>query len=406
MNTRSANDSATGSSAQGELLAALNAAAMQFEAELIEIRRDIHRHPELARTEARTTGLIFDRLVAAGLQPQNFVGTGLFCDIGHVTDGERRVALRADLDALPLQETSGVPFSSSIADIAHACGHDVHSTIVLGAGLVLAELDKAGKLPHPVRLIFQPAEEVMPGGALDVLEQGVLEGVGSVFALHCDPRFDVGTVGTRLGPITSASDQVTITLHSRGGHTSRPHLTGDLVYALGEIVTQVPAILGRRLDPRSGVNLTWGMVEAGVAHNAIPNTGVIKGTLRCLDVRAWERAAHILHDAVGQVAAPFDVEVEVHHERGVPPVVNDDAATARLESAARDVVGEDNVLLTEQSLGGEDFAWFLHRVPGSMARLGTRTPGGRTYDIHQGDLVIDESAISIGVRLLAGVATR
>lgn len=383
----------------------IDAAVARLEPELIDVRRDLHAHPELSRTEARTTALLLERLRAAGLDPQPLHGTGLICDIGVAPQGERRVALRADLDALPILETTGLPYASIVPGVSHACGHDVHTTVVLGAGLALAELAATGHLPHPVRLIFQPAEEVMPGGALDVLDQGGLEGVGAVYALHCEPRIDVGTIGTRIGPITSASDLVTVTLASRGGHTSRPHLTGDLVYAAGEIITQVPAILGRRLDPRSGVNLTWGMVEAGTAHNAIPTTGVLRGTLRCLDGRAWERAAQILHDAVAQVAAPFEVEVEVHHERGVPPVDNDEVATLRFEAAARSVLGPDSVVLTEQSLGGEDFAWFLHRVPGALARLGTKTPGGRQYDIHQSDLVIDERAIGIGARLLARVAT-
>ncbi len=398
-------DVTTRDAAGREAVARLHEVVSRLEPELVQIRRSIHAHPELARTESRTTALVVERLQSAGLAPRALRGTGAVCDIGTAPAGVRRIALRADLDALPVQETSGLPFSSTIPEISHSCGHDVHTTVVLGAGLVLAELEAAGELPHPVRLIFQPAEEVMPGGALDVLEQGVLEGVRSVYALHCDPRFDVGTVGSRIGPITSASDQVTVTIDSRGGHTSRPHLTGDLVYAMGEIITQVPAILGRRLDPRSGVNLTWGMVEAGQAHNAIPTHGVLRGTLRCLDIRAWERAAHILHDAVRQVAAPFDVQIDVHHERGVPPVVNDESAVSRLEAAAREMLGDESVLLTEQSLGGEDFAWFLNRVPGAMARLGTRTPGGRQYDIHQGDLVIDERAIGVGVRLLTRTAT-
>jgi len=390
----------------GDLVATIDDVVARIEPALVEVRRDVHAHPELGRTEARTTALLVERLRAAGLHPKELRGTGLVCDIGSAPAGTRRVAFRADLDALPIEETSGVPFASTVPGVAHACGHDVHTTVVLGLGLVLAELDAAGRLPRPVRLIFQPAEEIMPGGALDVLEQGALEGVGEVYALHCEPRFDVGTIGTRIGPITSASDLVTVNVSARGGHTSRPHLTGDLVFALGEIITQVPAILGRRLDPRSGVNLTWGMVEAGAAHNAIPTNGTLRGTLRCLDVRAWERAAHVLHEAVGQIAAPFDVEVEVHHERGVPPVENDEAATTRLEAAAREILGEDSVVLTEQSLGGEDFAWFLQKVPGALARLGTKTPGGRHYDIHQGDLIIDERAIAVGVRLLARLATR
>ena len=166
----------------------------------------------------------------------------------------------------------------------------------------------------------------------------------------------------------------------------------------------MPAILGRRLDPRSGVNLTWGAVQAGSAHNAIPATGTVKGTLRCLDVRAWEKASEVFHSAVEQVVAPLGREVEVRHHRGVPPVENAEHATGVLEAAARDVLGAGSVLLTEQSLGGEDFAWYLTKVPGAMARLGTRTPGGHTYDIHQGDLRVDERAIEVGALLLARTA--
>lgn len=384
-----------------ELVAAL-------EPELLELRRDLHAHPEVARQEVRTTRLIAQRLRQAGLTPRLLERTGLVCDIGPDaagSSGERgRVALRADLDALPLADSSGIACASVVPGVAHACGHDVHAAVVLGAGLALAALDAEGALSRGVRLVFQPAEETMPGGAQDVLAQGALDGVDSIAALHCEPKLDVGQVGTRIGPITSASDAVSVTVSSAGGHTSRPHLTGDVVYALGQVITQVPAVLGRRLDPRSGVNLTWGAVHAGNAHNAIPATGSVSGTLRCLDVRAWERAGQVLHDAVEQVVAPYDVDVTVRHARGVPPVDNDATVTAALEAAAAAVVGPDGVVLTEQSLGGEDFAWYLTKVPGAMVRLGTATPGARRYDLHQGDLVVDEQAIGIGARLLTRFA--
>lgn len=374
--------------------------------ELVEVRRDLHAHPELGRTEERTTRVVAERLRLAGLSPKVMPGTGLVCDLGPgpAVSGRRRVALRADLDALPVVDTCGLPWASTVRGVAHACGHDVHTAAVLGAGLALAELAEAGELATGVRLVFQPAEEVQPGGALDMLAAGALDGVGQIFGVHCDPKVDVGQVGTRIGPITSASDEVTVTVTGPGGHTSRPHLTGDVVFALGQVITQVPAILGRRLDPRSGVNLTWGAVQAGSAHNAIPSTGTVKGTLRCLDVRAWEKASEVFHAAVEQVVAPLGVEVQVRHQRGVPPVENDERSTGLLEAAARDVLGPDSVLLTEQSLGGEDFAWYLTKVPGSMARLGTRTPGGHTYDIHQGDLRVDERAVEAGALLLARVA--
>lgn len=377
--------------------------AAELDAEVVELRRDLHAHPELARTEVRTTRVVAERLRAAGLAPRLLPGTGLVCDLGvrGPSDTRRRVALRADLDALPVQETTGLPYASTQPGVAHACGHDLHTAMLVGAGLVLGSLESEGRLPAPVRLVFQPAEEVQPGGATDLIAAGVMDGVDRIFALHCDPKLDVGRVGTRIGPITSASDEVTVTLTSRGGHTSRPHLTGDLVFTLGQVITQVPAILGRRLDPRSGVNLTWGAVSAGRAHNAIPAVGTLRGTLRCLDVRAWSHAAGVLQEAVRQVVAPYDVEVEVQHTRGVPPVENDAACTAELEAAAHDMLGPGAVALTEQSLGGEDFAWYLTKVHGAMARLGTRTPGARTFDIHQGDYRADERALGVGMRLLA-----
>ncbi|WP_460749654.1 amidohydrolase [Myceligenerans cantabricum] len=378
--------------------------ADELQQELVAFRRDVHAHPELSRQESRTTAAVADRLRAAGLSPRLLDGTGLVCDIG--PEGGARAALRADLDALPLQESSGVDFASTTPGVAHACGHDVHTTTVLGAGLVLARLAAEGLLKHGVRLFFQPAEEVMPGGALDVLGTSELDDVTRIAAVHCDPKIDVGTVGTRIGSITSAADAVSVTVSSPGGHTSRPHLTGDVVFALGQVITQVPAALGRRLDPRSGVNLTWGTVQAGRTPNVIPSTGTVKGTLRCLDVTAWENAGDLVREVVEQVVKPYDVEVAVHHTRGVPPVDNDAAETTALEAAARETVGPDAVVLTEQSMGGEDFGWYLTHVRGTMARLGTRTPGGRTYDIHQGDLIVDERAIGVGVRMLAQYAAR
>lgn len=379
----------------------------EIEAEVIEFRHDIHSHPEIARTEIRTTGRIADRLRAEGLEPRLLEGTGLTCDIGPSPEqtGKRYIGLRADIDALPLQETSGVDFASVLQGVSHSCGHDVHTSVVLGAGIVLARLAKQGLLEQGVRLIFQPAEEVQPGGALDLLSQDVLEDVEKLYAVHCEPKIDAGTLGTRIGPITSACDTVTVTVTSAGGHTSRPHLTGDVVFALGRMITEVPSVLGRRLDPRAGVNLTWGHVQAGSAPNAMPSSGVISGTLRCLDVSAWERAGQVLHETIDNIATAYGVEVSMHHQRGVPPVVNDEDCTMTFEAAARDALGANSVSLTEQSLGGEDFAWYLTKVPGALARLGTRMPGGATYDIHRGDLLIDENAISAGMKVLARVAT-
>jgi amidohydrolase len=375
-----------------------------LDGELTQFRRDLHAHPELSHAEIRTTSRVAARLAAAGIRLRLLTGTGLIADIGPV-DPAHRVALRADMDALPLAERTGMPFASQSGGICHACGHDVHVAAVLGAGLALQQhADTLAAQGLGVRLIFQPAEEVTPGGSLAVIEQGGLEGVDAIFSLHCDPTLDVGLVGLREGPITSATDSVTITLSGRGGHTSRPHLTQDLIYALGKVVTDVPGSLSRRVDPRSGVALVWGTVHSGSAENVIPSTGTVTGTLRMLDAQLWEGIGPLLEELVHAVVSPYAVSARIEHKRGAPPVVNDPVSVARLRAAAELMLGPQASTPTAQSLGGEDFAWYLQEVPGAMARLGTRTPGGRTYDLHQGDLVVDERAVGIGARLLQGVA--
>jgi len=366
-------------------------------------RRDVHSHPELSFQEERTTGRIVAALEAAGLAPVRLLGTGAYVDIG---EGELAIGLRADIDALPLQELTGLEFASAHAGVCHACGHDIHTTVMLGVALVLKELHDAGSLGGRVRVIFQPAEERMPGGAKAVIDQGVLDEVPRVLALHCEPRIEVGHIGTRIGAITSASDTIRIKLVGHGGHTSRPHLTEDLVFALSQIAIGVPAVLSRRIDVRSAVSVVWGQINAGNAPNAIPSVGTLSGTMRCLDGQAWEAAGELLDDVVAQVAAPYNVEVHLEHIRGVPPVVNAPLETALIEDAARGEIGADAIELTPQSMGGEDFAWMTQKRPGAMFRLGTRTPGGEVFDLHQGNYAPDERAIETGVRVMAAAALR
>ena len=270
--------------ADDDLTEALDAFLARYETELTGFRRDLHAHPELANAEHRTTRLVAERLAGAGLRPVLLQeSTGLYVDIG---PGGSRVALRADLDALPMDDEKDVPYRSTIPGMCHACGHDVHTAMLVGAGLFLAEQEASGLLGDGVRLIFQPAEEAA-SGAKSVIAAGALDSVGQIFALHCDPKLDTGKVGVRAGAITAACDRVKVTLGGPGGHTARPHLTADVVYALGKIVTEVPAALSRRVDPRAGLSLVWGHVNAGSAANAIPDEGVVEGTVRCLDTEVW-----------------------------------------------------------------------------------------------------------------------
>jgi amidohydrolase len=369
--------------------------------ELVALRRDLHRHPELSWHEVRTTALVADRVSRAGWRVTELPRTGLIAEIG---DAGPVVALRADLDALPVADLTDDPWASVVDGVAHACGHDVHTTALVGAALALGRLHERGLLGGRVRLLFQPAEEVMPGGALSLIDDGALADVTRLFGLHCDPSVDVGHVGLRVGPVTGAADHLDVVLTGSGGHTSRPHLTEDLTFALAKVLTELPAILSRRLDPRSGVSVVWGTVAAGSALNVIPSTGRVAGTVRMLDAVAWSEAEKLVPVLVEQIVAPYGVHAQVDYQRGVPPVVNDAGSIALLAGAVEASLGPAGHLPTQQSLGGEDFGWYLDRVPGAMGRLGTRTPGGPTFDLHQGNLRVDERAVAIGAKVLARVA--
>ncbi|MEV0581741.1 amidohydrolase [Nonomuraea sp. NPDC050310] len=386
-----------------ELRGELDAFLAETEQGLRAFRRDLHRHPELAFAEYRTTRLIAERLTAAGLHPSVLPrGTGLTCEVGS-GDGPT-IALRADIDALPLQDEKEVAYRSTVPGACHACGHDVHTAILLGTTLFLAQQADAGLLPGRVRLIFQPAEE-LPGGALEVMAHGGISGVDRIFGLHCDPRVDVGHVGLKTGPITSACDKLAIRVSGPGGHTARPHLTADLVFALAKILTELPAALSRRIDPRSSLSLVWGRVEAGSAANAIPDGGLAEGTVRCLDENAWHAAPDLIKGLLESVAGAYGVEATMEYSRGVPPVVNDEVSVQMFAEAAARALGDGSVVPTQQSLGGEDFAWYLESIPGAFARLGTRSPETDvTYDIHQGTFDVDERCIGVGVRLMAHTA--
>ncbi|BBX21529.1 amidohydrolase [Mycolicibacter terrae] len=366
--------------------------------ELVAWRRHLHRHPELSRQEFATTQFIAERLAGAGLNPKVLpAGTGLICDFGP-EDGPR-IALRADIDALPMTEQTGAPYSSLVPGVTHACGHDAHTAILLGAALALAS---APELPVGVRLVFQAAEELMPGGAIDAIAAGVLTGVSRIFALHCDPRLRVGRVATIPGPITSAADTIEITVGGPGGHTSRPHLTADLVYGLGVLITGLPGVLSRRIDPRNSTVLVWGAVNSGAAANAIPQAGRLAGTVRTASRDTWVAMQGIIEDAVASLLAPLNIDHTLYYHRGVPPVVNE-AVSTRMLTHAIEAVGPDVLAETRQSGGGEDFSWYLEEVPGAMARLGVWPGSGPQLDLHQPTFDLDERALGIGVRVMAGI---
>jgi amidohydrolase len=303
-----------------------------------------------------------------------------------------------------MDDEKDVPYRSHRDGVAHACGHDAHTTLVLGAGLALCDLlrDRPGR----VRLIFEPAEETLPGGAIDVIDAGGLEGVDAIFGFHCDPKLEAGRIAVRAGALTSACDMFTLDLRGPGGHTARPHLTVDLLDAAGRVLTKVPGMVRERAAADGEALVVFGAVASGDAANVIPSHAVIGGTFRTPERAVWDRAETLLEEAMTDALAGTGAEWVLRHRRGIPPVVNDGAETELFAAVARSVVGESHVVEAERSLGGDSFAWYLLRVPGTYARLGVhdRTRSGPMLDLHSSHFDIDETAIAVGIRVLVEAA--
>ncbi|CAN5449084.1 MAG: amidohydrolase [Acidimicrobiia bacterium] len=359
--------------------------------EMVELRRDLHRYPEVGWSEHRTTRKVAERLYDLGLEPRiRPQGTGLTVEIG---EGGPVVAFRADLDGLPVEERTDIPFRSEHPGVMHACGHDAHTAI--GVGIATAITRYPG-LRGTVRFLFQPAEECIPGGAQAMCAESAVDGVSAIAAFHVDPALPAGRIGLRLGGITGASDRMVIRLSGPGGHTSRPHQTVDLAYAAGRVLTELPALLRHGVDPREPLVVVFGRVSGGGAENVIPTEIELGGTARMLNLDLWRTLPKLVEQHVHDLVAPLGATAEVHHERGAPPVVNHAVVVAAFERAGRELLGGDNVVTTYQSLGAEDFAWYLESVPGALIRLGAAVPD-RSVDLHSGIFEIDEACIETGI---------
>ena len=364
--------------------------------ELVALRRHLHAHPELSGDEVETTELLVERLAAAGLAPRVLAsGTGVICDVGSGS-APPRVALRGDIDALAMSDDKDVSYRSKQAGVSHACGHDVHTVVVLGAGLVLAE----HLVDDRLRLIFEPSEEQVPGGAVEVIEAGELDGIGSVFGLHCDPKLDVGRIGVRTGALTAAADLVEIHLNGPGGHTARPQQTVDLVDVTARVVRELPILVAEAAAPAE-LLLVFGAVAAGGAANVIPTLSVLRGSLRTPERDVWRSAEELMSAALARVVDPTGAAWQLDHHRGVPPVVNHERETALIAAAGRRALGGDGVVTSPRSAGADSFSWYLERTGGSYARLGTHRRGSvDRLDLHAGSFDVDEAAIDVGVSVL------
>jgi len=367
---------------------------------LVAFRRDLHAHPELSGQEFRTTNVVEHTLIEAGFDVRRLtVGTGLIADLPG-GDGERR-AIRADLDALAMHDQKEVDYRSTIDGVAHACGHDVHTTAAIGAALFFAEHRDLAS--GPLRFIFQPAEERVPGGALDVLADDGLVDVSSVIGLHCEPKLDCGTIGLRAGAITSAADMITIDLSGPGGHTARPELTVDLVSIGARLVTEVPRLVAdelvRNAHSADAVKLVFGAIHAGDAANVIPTTCQLRASVRTPSLEVWENLEKTVTVAVDRVLDGTGAARSIDYVHGVPPTVNDPDVIERLRAAAT-TMGDIAIVEPLQSWGGDDFAWLTREVPGAYVRLGVHAVGTTRLDLHAGLFDVDERAISVGTALL------
>ena len=377
--------------------------------DLTAIRRSIHAHPELSGQEHVTTELIAERLRLAGLEPRILAsGTGLLCDLDpDAANGTRgRLAFRADLDALAMDDEKGVEYRSRIAGVAHACGHDVHTTIMLGTALYFARHRDA--LGGPLRFIFQPAEEIVPGGALAAIAGGAIADVDAILGIHCDPKLASGSIAIRDGPISSAADMITITLMGPGGHTARPELTVDLIALAARVILELPARVAAKVDEGPSVRLTFGMVRAGDAANVIPTHCTLRASVRTPSSPIWEQLPGAVERALGDLLEGTGARYELEYTNGVPPVVNDPDMAAIFRAAGTTELGPRAVLEAPQSWGGDDFAWYLRQIPGAFVRLGVGdpAPGALVLDLHSGVFDADESSIPLGVRLMVAASAR
>ena len=367
---------------------------------MVAIRRDLHRYPELSWQEHETAERISAVLHELGIPHRRLMGTGVVADLPG-TDGLPAVALRADIDALPIQEETGLPFASVNDGVMHACGHDGHTSMLLGAAELLA---RDGDLPTPVRLIFQPAEE-KGAGAKALMEAGVLESVAIAFAGHLDRHFATGTLVVTDGAVSASTDHFKIRVTGRGGHAARPHETIDAVVVGSLIVTAIQTIVSREIDPTHPSIVTVGRFEAGKVPNVIAGQAELEGTIRAQDPGVREHLKKSIRRVAESIGQLHQAGLAVEVKGGTPPVVNSPHATALARQAAAEVVGEKCVRkLGRANMGGEDFAYYLEEIPGCYIRFGARPPGGKGFPAHSSRFDFDEDALPIGAAWMAEVA--
>ncbi|RUT05594.1 hydrolase [Dulcicalothrix desertica PCC 7102] len=373
---------------------------------LIEIRRHLHSHPELSGQEYQTAAFVAGVLSSSGLHVQEGVGkTGVIGELQGTGESNRILAIRTDMDALPIQERTGLDFISRASGVMHACGHDVHTTVGLGTAMILSQL--AEELPGKVRFLFQPAEEIAQGASW-MVKDGAMNDVTAILGIHVFPSIPGGSVGLRYGALTAAADDLEIIIIGESGHGARPHEAVDAIWIASQVITTLQQAISRTQNPLRPVVLSIGQINGGRAPNVIADKVELKGTVRSLHPETRANLPAWIENIVANVCDSYGAKYEVKYRQGVPSVQNDYTLTQLLQSAAEEAWGCERVqVLPEPSLGAEDFSVYLDYAPGSMFRLGVGFKERPTnYPLHHPQFEVDENAIITGVVTMAYAASK
>ena len=371
---------------------------------LVKLRRTIHQHPELGFQEVQTAGLVAETLSSLGLKIDTAVGkTGV---IGYLGSDGPTIAIRADMDALPIQEQNDVPYASQIPGVMHACGHDAHTAMALGAAMLLSNME----LPGKVRFLFQPSEESSDeegkGGAIYLVEEGAMAGVDAIVALHVDPRLETGQIRVADGPMCAAADSFKATIIGKGCHGAFPQLGTDPIFISAQVINAIQGIVARRLDPTQPAVVTIGSIHGGTASNIIPPEVELKGTIRSLNEELRQQAWSELERAF-EVSRVLGGDFQLQIQEGYPALVNDLDMAQLIHQTAADLLGADAVEIEEPEMGAEDFSVLVKKAPGAMFSLGVKHRESKELrKIHSPHFDIDEEALPIGAAILAETARR
>ncbi|MEH6908566.1 M20 metallopeptidase family protein [Neobacillus drentensis] len=370
----------------------------QWFPKLVEIRRNLHMYPEISNQEFKTTEKINEWLQEFGIQQIPLsLATGTAAEVKGIKQGPT-VAIRADIDALPIQEEADVPFRSKIDGVSHMCGHDVHTTIALGAAMILEEMKDL--VPGNVRILFQPAEE-FEGGAESMIQQGLLEGVSSIIGLHNVPDLPVGQIGVKEGFLMASVDDFTLTIKGKGGHAALPEKTIDPIVIGSAVVSQLQTLVSRTISSKESAVVTIGSFQAGMTNNVIPDKAILKGTVRTSNEQVRKKIDEVFTQLVTNTVAAHGGEVEIQYEHLLPAIYNDAKIAEIVQSAAETIVGKENTVRAEPTMGGEDFSFYQKEVPGCYVWLGSgNQEKGIKYGWHHPKFMVDEDAIKIGVKLM------